>query len=570
MRPLLLPALGEPDLRSPGAFLRWLLRMQWRTIAAGALFGSGWLVFQALLPFALGRTVDAGIRGGDRGALVAGSLLVLGLGLGQAVSGGLRHYYAVTNFLIAASRVQRLVSAHAAWLGADAPRGVAAGEIAILGANDVHKIGHILDISARLSGAVASYVVVAVLLLRQSVTLGLVVLVGVPLVLAIISPAVRPLERREARVRHLLGEASDLAADTVAGLRVLRGVGGEDVVHARFAAASQRVRVAAVRSAGLQSTLESAQVLLPGLFVVGVTWLGARFALEGRITPGELVAFYSASAFLVLPLRVVTEAATKLAGALVAARRIITMLTKQRSLDEPRDEGAEPPNGTDLVDTASGLVVRAGRLTAVVCPTSAEGTALTDRLGRVIDDEASVLLGDVALHELPTATVRRRVLVGPRAPELLSGPLRELLDVPPYGPGMSVERALHVAAAHDVIDALPDGLDTIITERGRSLSGGQRQRLALARALVADPEILVLDEPTSALDAYTESVVASRLADARRGRTTVVVTASPLLLDRADRVALISGGQVVAEGTHAQLRDLEAYRHVVDRDESLA
>lgn len=135
---------------------------------------------------------------------------------------------------------------------------------------------------------------------------------------------------------------------------------------------------------------------------------------------------------------------------------------------------------------------------------------------------------------------------------------------------MSVDAALHVAAAEDVIDALPDGLDTVITERGRSLSGGQRQRLALVRALVADPEILVLDEPTSALDAYTESVVASRLADARRGRTTVVVTTSPLLLDRADRVVVLARGRVVAEGTHAELRSDPTYRQIVDRAESLA
>ena len=128
--------------------------------------------------------------------------------------------------------------------------------------------------------------------------------------------------------------------------------------------------------------------------------------------------------------------------------------------------------------------------------------------------------------------------------------------------------AVHTAAASDVLEALPAGLATEVEERGRSFSGGQRQRLVLARALVADPEILVLVEPTSAVDAHTEAAIADRLAAARRGRATVVCTTSPLLLDRADTVALVVDGRVVAEGHHRELLDAEPrYRAVVTRGE---
>jgi ABC-type multidrug transport system fused ATPase/permease subunit len=128
--------------------------------------------------------------------------------------------------------------------------------------------------------------------------------------------------------------------------------------------------------------------------------------------------------------------------------------------------------------------------------------------------------------------------------------------------------ALGIASAGDVLEALPDGLDSEVAERGRSFSGGQRQRLVLARALVADPEVLVLVEPTSAVDAHTEARIADGLAAARTGRATVVCTTSPLLLDRADKVALVAGGRVVAEGTHRNLLDTEPrYRAVVTRGE---
>jgi ABC-type multidrug transport system fused ATPase/permease subunit len=407
---------------------------------------------------------------------------------------------------------------------------------------------------------------VAALLLRTSTTPGLLVVAGVPLLSAGVGPLLRPLHRRRARHRELVGQLTTVGADTVSGLRVLRGIGGEAVFSSRYAAASQEVRAAGLAVAKVQSLLDAAEVALPGIFVVAVTWLGARLAVAGQVSVGELIAFYGYAAFLVLPVRTVTEAADKFTRALVGARRAVEVLALQPELVSG-SSAEEPPVGAALADGQSGLVVEAGQLTAVVAGVPEEAAAIADRLGRFADGDG-VRLGGVALRDLPLEVVRRRVLVSEHDPRLFTGRLGDELDPTGVAPPERVLAAVDTASAGDVLEALPDGLDSEVAERGRSFSGGQRQRLVLARALVADPEVLVLVEPTSAVDAHTEARIADGLAAARPGRATVVCTTSPLLLDRADKVALVAGGRVVAEGTHLDLLDTEPrYRAVVTRGE---
>ncbi len=210
----------------------------------------------------------------------------------------------------------------------------------------------------------------------------------------------------------------------------------------------------------------------------------------------------------------------------------------------------------------------------MVCGDPDAAGRLAERLGgHATQDGGAVLLGGVPLDELPLDSARTAVLVQDKDPVLLSGTLRDLFDVPASG-AVAPEAALDAAQCGDVLAALAQGslgaedpMDARITERGRSLSGGQRQRLALARSLVTDPEVLVLDEPTSAVDSHTEARVARGVRDLRAGRTTVVFTSSPLLLDRADRVVFLHGDTVAAVGDHRELvRTEPRYRAVVTRE----
>jgi ABC-type multidrug transport system fused ATPase/permease subunit len=560
---------GDPDLRSPVRFLFWIARGQRRTVVGGAFFGALWMGTQGVIPAALGQSVNA-ITQRNGSALIVWASVVLALGILQAAAGVLRHRRAVSNFLEACVRVQQLVIRAAIRLGAGLPRQIGAGEVASLGTTDMVRVARLLDISARGTGAVVSIVIVAVILLSTSTQLGLVVLIGAPIAALLILPAMGPLERRQRAERQQRGAASAVAADTVAGLRVLRGLGGEADFSARYARTSQEVRHATVRTALIQSLLDGLQVFLPGAILVAITFLGARLVRSGSIPPGELVADYAYAAFLALPVQTLIQAASVWSAATVAAGRVLTVLRLDADLASPADP-AEPIDG-DLVDEGSGLSAPRGLLTAVVIADPDVASATAARLGRLIDPSgtATVTLGGVALDRLPVDEVRRRILVVDRDPQLLVGSLRDAVDTPSARSDAvdrrpSVDEAIAAACGADIVTGLGNGLDSQVSERGRSLSGGQRQRIALAAALRADPDVLVLDEPTSAVDAHTEAIIGERLGAVRRGRTTVIFTTSPLLLARADRVAFVDDGTVVA-GTHSQLMATNArYRQVVTR-----
>jgi ABC-type multidrug transport system fused ATPase/permease subunit len=559
---------GRPDTRSPVRLLLWVAAQQKAMLAAGVALGILWMVAQALMPYALGRAVEDGLVERDGTALAIWAGVLLGLGGVQAAAGVLRHRVAVLNWLQASFRLIQVVAHHAARAGPAVRARLTTGEVVATVSSDALRAGGAFDITARLAGAVVSYVVVAAVLLSASTVLGLVVLIGVPVLVATLGVVIQPLQRRQREQREEVGKLTALGADTVAGLRVLRGIGGEEVFLDRYRERSQQVRLAGVRVSTPQSTLDASQVLLPGIFVVIVTWLGARFALSGRIGAGELVAFYGYAAFLVIPLRTAAEAVDKVSRAVVGGRRMLAILRVERAVTDPAGPAAEPPPGVPLADARSGLVVEPGRLTCLVSNVPEEAVAIADRLGRFVEDEG-VTLGGVRLVDLPVETVRRRIVVSETDPLLFSGSLRSELD--PWGKAADddeVLAAVAVANAEDVLDALPEGLDAQVEERGRGFSGGQRQRLVLARALLADAEVLVLVEPTSAVDAHTEARVARRLREARAGRTTVVVAASPLVLDQADRVVFVAGGRAAAEGTHRELlRASRAYRETVTRGE---
>jgi ABC-type multidrug transport system fused ATPase/permease subunit len=574
---------GDPDVRSGPRFLYWLGRNQ----LAGQLKSLSWGLLHQLgiagLPVTVGLAVQAVIdRSGARLALAGG--LIVALGILIAVGDTMLHRTAVIQLVTAAARVQQLLARKTAELGSALTRRVAAGEVVAVSTGDVEKIGWFVEALSRFAAAATALVVICVGLAFYLPSLGVMVALAMPVLALAVLPLLPRATRRADEQREKAGKATELASDTVAGLRVLRGIGGEELFLGRYRRASQEVRRAAVRSARMWALISAVQVLLPGILLISLVWYGATLARDGRIDVGQLVTVYSAATLMLFPLRHFEEIAMAYSFSRPSAQRAVRVLSLRRSSRKATVEGVTPSG--DLYDPATGLMVPQGQFTAVVCGDPDEAGRLAERLGGHAetgeedgDEETSakvpsVLLGAVALDEIPLDAARAAVLVQDKDPVLLSGTLQELLDVPASGL-VTAEAALEAAQCGDVLGALAqaspdndgDPMRTRITERGRSLSGGQRQRLALARSLVTDPEALVLDEPTSAVDSHTEARVAAGIAKLRRGRTTVAFASSPLLLDAADRVVLVHEGTVVAVGSHRDLLRTEPrYRAVVTRE----
>ena len=599
--------LPQPPSLGAGALLRWLLRRAAVPVTLATLAACASNTIQAIVPAFLGQALDAGIENGLNGRVWGIGALLLVLFVVYAVGDTMLSYFGVTAWMRTAFDVDRLVGRQISATGKDLSRQVSTGEVATIIASDADYLGKLIEYVPALLGAAASFLVVAVLMLRTSVSLGLIVILGMPLVAAIVTLVIRPLQKRQAVQREAQSAVTTITTDTVAGLRILRGIGGEDVFARRYRDASQELRRRGVEVASSQATLMTLQVLLPGLFAAIVVWVAARMAVAGSLTPGGLITFYGYTAYLSWPLWVFTSSVQDYTRAVVGARRLSRLLEvapAAGSLVERLnlDPAAAHPVSGDLVDTGSGLRLKEGRMTALVCPDPQVSADLATRLGRFTDAGPTVTLAGRPLTTMPLEQVRASVVVSGATAQLFTGTLREALDVrggpdpQPAGledlvraetertTGADVDQqvraqereapgddrlieAIGIADAGDVLTSLSEGLAGMITEKGRSLSGGQRQRVALARALLTEAPTLVLIEPTSALDSHTEARVAAQVHRARAGLTTVVVTASPLVLEACDEVVLLdSSGTELLRSTHRELMEMARDGHAQAAD----
>lgn len=558
-----MPDPGEPDSGSAGRYLWWLLRRQKMGIAVAGICASVWMGSIGALPGVIGFAIDDGLVASDHTALLLWSGTIIALAMAMAAMGTVRHRLAVHNFLTGAYRTVQLTTRQATRVGAVLPRRIATGEIVAVGGNDPIAIGSALDVLGRTVGSLVTFTAVAVVLLNISPLLGVVILIGLPLQALLIGPLLRPLQRREHDYRHEQGKLTSRANDIVAGLRVLRGVGGEDLFHDRYTDQSQHVRRFGLRVAMASAVMKGLQILLPGLLLAAVTWLGARLTVSGDISSGQLISVFGYTAFLLIPMNVFLETARKYTTAHAAASRVVTVLNIDPGVDDPGPAGTAVDRIGSLDDPDSGLHVPADSFTAVACTSPADAAAICERLARYEDSD--VAADGVALRDMPLSLLRSKVLLTDNAAHFFAGSLREALDVHGEWDDAAIMEAVRVCVAGDAVDSL-GGLDGELDAEARNVSGGQRQRLRLVRALLADPEVSILVDPTSAVDAHTESLIAEQTAKARRGRTTVVTTTSPLVLEHADHIAFVDEGKVRAVGTHKRLWESERhYRALVSR-----
>ncbi|GIG56511.1 multidrug ABC transporter ATP-binding protein [Longispora fulva] len=581
---------------SAGRLLRSSIGGQARHIATGATLAAAHQAGEVMVPVLIGVVIDRAVATGAGWALL-GWLAVLAV-VFAALS---------TSFRLSARSAERAneQAAHELRVAVTArvlhPRGGAdtgrlSGALVTLATGDAQRVGAVNGALVWGVAALLGITVSAVALLRISVPLGLLVLLGTPPLLFLAHLIGRPLERRSDVEQDRAAHASGIAADLVAGLRVLKGIGAEAVAVSRYRATSRDSLAATLRAARAQAWNNGAIVTLTGVFIAAVALVGGRLAAAGDISIGGLVAAVGLALFLLTPFETFAWVNGELAQGRASAARIAAVLDAPHTASAGVTDPAAPVEGrvrfwavTHSALRDLHLDVAPGELLGVVAADPLAASALLECLGRDVDPYAgSVELDGRCLSGLDPAGVRAAILVAAHDADLFEGTVLDNVGGtgpgggpdaapspgadgapgpapdPAVRPGGRVRAALAAALADEVAGALPRGLDTPVTERGRSLSGGQRQRVALARALAADPPVLVVHDPTTAVDTVTEARIAAGVRDLREGRTTILVTTSPALLAVTDRVVVLHDGAVTAEGTHPELvRDHPGYRATV-------
>ncbi|MFB7379931.1 ABC transporter ATP-binding protein [Kitasatospora purpeofusca] len=562
--------------RRPGSsILRTAVRRNTRAMVLGTVLMGLYQAAETAFPIALGLIVEHTLRDRSVGslALAVGALAVIittvslswrfGMRVLQKANTTEAHRWRVK---VAACGLQPVAR----------DTGLKSGEVLTIATEDADQTADIVEVVPMLLSSMVAVLIAAVALGTANLWLGLLVVVGTVAILSVLSVMSRRIGSSTKEQQARVARAGAKVADLITGLRPLHGFGGNHAAFRSYRRVSTEAKEQAVTVARVNGVYAGTALGLNAVLAVSVTLTAGWLAFDGQIDIGELVMAVGLAQFVMEPLRLFSDMPKYVMMARASAERMALVLSAAPVSVPVSVSGEERPvpGGALEIDC-----VRYGALQGVKFHVpSGEFTAITAYQPRAAADLAAVLalavppesyegevrVGGRPFAELSVESLRAHLLVNPYDAEIFAGTLRSNID--PSGTSTTVSEAVEASMLTDVVALHRQGLDYEVRDRGSNLSGGQRQRLSLARALAADTEVLVLRDPTTAVDAVTEQLVARRLAELRRGRTTVVITSSPALLDAADRVLVLDGGVVKAEGTHRLLLDSDpAYCLAVTR-----
>ena len=564
--------MGEHDAQRRAAwrFVRAVIRSQSAGVTGAAVSGLLWQVGAVAAPLMVKNAIDHGVLTRDRRTLLVWLGALLAVGLLEMTAGAARHLYAIRNRARSDARVRDAIFAHALRLDASYHDRVGPGELMSRASSDAEHVARMMDSIGHTIGYLLTVAAVAIVLLVIDWQLALIVLIPLPLISVAGWVYSRRYHARTERLQESWGEAATLVEETVAGIRVVKGIGAGRPLAGEFRTRSGAIVDRALAIARLDAVFMPTLEFLPLLGLLAVLWLGGRRVISGELSLGSFVAFNAYVAMLVWPLRVLGQRVTTLQKAVGASARISEVLEAEPKLREPRHpvELDRPVRGeVRLADVQFGhedghpvldgldLHLAPGESLALVGPTGSGKSTIAGLLARLYDpDHGAVELDGHDVRELRLSDVRQAVALVFEETFLFSDTVKENIRFArPDAPDEEIERAAELAGAAGFIADLPDGYGTVLGERGFSLSGGQRQRIAIARAILANPAVLVLDDATSAVDATKEHEIRSALTTVMEGRTTLVIAHRPATIALADRVAVLDEGRIVEEGTHGEL-----------------
>jgi ATP-binding cassette subfamily B protein len=572
--------MGDHDARQRAAwrYVLTIIRSQARGVIGAAVAGLLWQAGAVAAPLVVKFAIDHGVLENDRSTLLLWLGALLAVGLLEMTAGAVRHLYAIRNRARADARIRDAIFAHALRLDPSYHDRVGPGELMSRASSDSEHVARMMDSIGHTIGYVLTVVAVAGVLLVIDWQLALVVLIPLPLVTLAGWAYSRKYHARTQVLQESWGKAATLVEETVTGIRVVKGLGAGVPLAAEFRGRSNTIVGRALDIARLDAIFLPIVEFFPMLGLLAVLWLGGRRVIDGDLSLGSFVAFNAYVAMLVWPMRVLGQRVTTLQKAVGASARISEVLEAEPRLRDPRHpEKLERPvrgdvqldgvefghDGDHSILDGLELHVAPGESLALVGATGSGKSTVAGLLARLYDpDRGVVRLDGHDVRQLRLSDVRRAVALVFEETFLFTDTVRENIRLSrPNADDEEIARAAELAGAAEFIADLPDGYDTVLGERGFSLSGGQRQRIAIARAILADPAVLVLDDATSAVDATKEHEIRAALSTVMQGRTTLVIAHRPATIALADRVAILEGGRIVEHGTHAELmRDSLRYR----------
>ncbi|GBF06453.1 ABC transporter [Deinococcus aerius] len=523
-------------------------------------------------PLLFGRLIDASfLRVGstDTGPLDRTVLMLLGIFALSALFGAAQSYLLSRVGAGVVADLRRSLFGHLLTLS---PRFFADHKTGDLTSRLTADVGTVQTVTstalAQLAAQTVSFVGAVILLVTTSPRLSLLTLAVIPLVIGTAFTIGRRIRRVSREVQDRVADANASAEEAISGVRVVQSFTAEEVERGRYGRGVVASFLAALKRARLQALMNGTMSFLTFGSLAALLWYGGRQVMAGNLTPGNLVTFLIYALQVGGTVAALTGIFNQFQEALGASGRIFELLDERSDLPEPARPApltrAEGRVTFDHVSFQYGDVptlrdvsfdVPAGQVVALVGPSGAGKTTLVNLIPRFWDVTSGSLRVDGRdVREYALAELRAQVGLVPQETLLFSGSVEENIRYGrPDATFEEVEAAARAANAHTFISAFPQGYTTVVGERGVKLSGGQRQRVAIARALLKDPRILILDEATSALDNESESLVQAALETLMQGRTTFVIAHRLSTIRGADRILVLNAGEVVEDGTHAQL-----------------
>jgi putative ABC transport system ATP-binding protein len=554
-----------------GAVLRRTIRRTARWLVPGSTLIAAHQLCEVAVPVLIGVIVDRAVSSGSYASIVTWIAVLAGVFIVLTTVYRLGARLLMTGIAQESHRLRGELSARAlnpVGLPSASATGApySAGELLSISTTDADNTSYVIDYVPRVTGAVVATVACGVVLLTIDIPLGVMVLVGVPLVVAGLQLTAPMIARRVEVQQETVGATSGLATDLVSGLRPLQGLGATAAASERYRRSSRVALAAALRAARIQSLHMGLSTAAGALAAMAVAVVAVVVAISGDATIGELITVIGLAQFLIEPFSLLAIVPSWVAEARASADRVAQVLaddppsTPTSVASETGSIGGGLTLRVDDPDRGFSLALDAapGEYLGVLAPSARDAVAVVEALsGGPTAPDCLVEVGGTRTTSMAVGERSRRLVVAPHDAHVFTGTLGSNIDWTDAarGDGPTLDEVLAASATDDVVAVHPEGLAHPVAERGASLSGGQRQRLALARALLAAPDVLVLHDPTTAVDAVTEHAIAQGIRAIRTGAraTTIVVAGSPALLAAADRVVLVVDGAVVASGTHAEL-----------------